>query len=140
MKLATRIDSLFGFLALSMFCAAPANAAEPATLDDAWGIVTCQAATVAGQEFCAYLGVEWRDKPGSERYTIAIRERPSARWGSQVWIDFAQRRVYQAQLPPARAGLKALGASAAESVYQAILEVERQRQFIRDADLAPDEF
>jgi curli production assembly/transport component CsgE len=151
MQLSWRIDSLFRFLALSTLTvataaypaaarAAQASAAESTPHVDAWGLVTCQAVTVAGHEFCDYLGVEWRDKPGSERYTIAIRERPSARWGSQVWIDFAQRRVYQAQLPPARAGLKELGASAAESVYQAILEVERQRQFIRDADLAPDEF
>ncbi|MFC5480540.1 CsgE family curli-type amyloid fiber assembly protein [Massilia suwonensis] len=143
MKLSGRIDALFRLLALSTLTVAttacPA-AAEPATRADAWGLVTCQAVTVAGHEFCDALGAEWRDKPGSERYTIAIRERPSARWGTQVWIDYAQRRVYQAQLPPARAGLKELGASAAESVYQAILEFERQRQFVRDADLAPDEF
>ena len=151
MQLLKCIDSLLRFLAWSMLtvataaypaaaCAAPASAAESSTRVDAWGLVTCQAITVAGHEFCAYLGIEWRDKPDSERYTIAIRERPSARWGSQVWIDYAQRRVYQTQLPPARAGLKELGASAAESVYQAILELERQRKFIRDADLAPDEF
>lgn len=151
MKLSRRSGSLFPLLALSMLTVAtaaypaaagavPASTAESAMGADAWGLVTCQAVTVAGHEFCDVLGVEWRDKPGSERYTIAIRERPSARWGTQVWIDYAQRRVYQAQLPPARAGLKELGASAAESVYQAILEVERQRQFVRDADLAPDEF
>lgn len=141
MQLARCIDRFFRFLALSVLTfTAGACAAESTEPVDAWGLVTCQAVTVAGHEFCDRLGVEWRDKPGSERYTIAIRERPSARWGSQVWIDFAQRRVYQAQLPSARAGLKELGASAAESVYQAILEIERQRQFIRDADLAPDEF
>lgn len=144
MKLLRRVGSLFRLLAVSMLtaaaCAAPANAVESTTRGDTWGLVTCQAVTVAGHEFCDVLGAEWRDKPGSERYTIAIRERPSARWGTHIWIDFAQRRVYQAQLPPARAGLKELGASAAESVYQAILEIERQRQFIRDADLAPDEF
>jgi curli production assembly/transport component CsgE len=141
MQLARRVDRRFRFLVFSMLTfAAAACAAESSEHVDAWGLVTCQAVTVAGHEFCDRLGVEWRDKPGSERYTIAIRERPSARWGSQVWIDFAQRRVYQAQLPSARAGLKELGASAAESVYQAILEIERQRQFIRDADLAPDEF
>lgn len=140
MKLSGRFDRVFRSLALSMLAVVPATAAESTARVDAWGLVTCQAVTVAGHEFCAYLDAEWRDKPGSERYTIAIRERPSARWGTQVWIDYAQRRVYQAQLPPARAGLKELGASAAESVYQAILEVERQRQFVRDADLAPDEF
>lgn len=120
--------------------AAPEPEAGRATHEDAWGIVTNQAVTVAGQEFCRHFIAEWRDKPGSERYTIAIGERPSARWGSQVWVEFAQRRVLQLQLPPARAGLQALAASAADSVYESILDIERQRQLVHDADLARDEF
>lgn len=129
-------------LSPSAACATPAQAPTRAGLaqEDDWGIVTSQAITVAGHEFCRYFTAEWLDKPGSGRYTIAIRERPSARWGSQVWVEFGQRRVYQVQLPPARAELKALGESAAEDVYQAILNIERQRRLIHDADLAPDEF
>ena len=107
---------------------------------DGWGIVTSQPITVAGQEFCRYFVAEWLDQPGSDRYTIALRERPSARWGTQVWVEFGPRRVLQVQLPPARTELRALGESAAESAYQAILDIERHRQIIRDADLAPDEF
>ena len=107
---------------------------------DGWGIVTSQPVTVAGHEFCRYFIAEWLDKPGSDRYTIALRERPSARWGTQVWVEFGPRRVLQVQLPPARTELKALGENAAGSAYEAILDIERQRLFIRDADLAPDEF
>lgn len=107
---------------------------------DGWGIVTNQAITVAGHEFCRYFVAAWLDKPDSDRYTIAIRERPSARWGSQIWVEFGARRVLQAQLPPARAELQTLGENAAESAYQAIQDIERQRTFVRDADLAPDEF
>ncbi|MGI4845186.1 MAG: CsgE family curli-type amyloid fiber assembly protein [Janthinobacterium lividum] len=120
--------------------AAPIQEGGRETQQDAWGIVTNQAVTVAGHEFCKYFIAEWRDKPGSERYTLAIGERPSARWGSQVWVEFAQRRVFQLQLPPARAGLQALAASAADSVYESILDIERQRQLVHDADLARDEF
>jgi curli production assembly/transport component CsgE len=121
-------------------CAAPEPAAMPETQIEALGIVTNQAVTVAGHEFCNHFIAEWRDKPGSERYTLAIRERPSARWGSLVWVDFGQQRVLQLQLPPARAGLKALAESAAENAYQTIRDIERQRQLVSDADLAPDEF
>jgi curli production assembly/transport component CsgE len=119
---------------------APAPAAASGLNAEAWGIVTNQAVTVAGHEFCKYFLAEWRDKPGSDRYTLAIRERPSARWGSQVWVEFAQRRVYQVQLPPARAELRALAESAAENAYQAIVDIERQQRLLSDADLAPDEF
>ena len=107
---------------------------------DGWGIVTSQAITVAGQEFCRYFLAEWRDKPASDRYTIAIRERPSARWGTLVWVEYGPRRVLQVQLPPARTALRALGENAAGSAYQAVLDIERQRTLVLDADLAPDEF
>ncbi|SDF70149.1 curli production assembly/transport component CsgE [Massilia sp. PDC64] len=137
-----RIARHFTCLALAatypLACAAaqPARASDP----DGWGIVTSQPITVAGHEFCRSFMAAWLDKPGSDRYTIAIRERPSARWGTQVWVEYGPRRVLQVQLPPARTALKALGENAAESAYQAILDVERQRTLILDADLAPDEF
>ncbi|MFS2214289.1 CsgE family curli-type amyloid fiber assembly protein [Telluria sp. Tellsp104] len=107
---------------------------------DGWGIVTSQPITVAGHEFCRSFITAWLDKPGSDRYTIAIRERPSARWGTLVWVEYGPRRVLQVQLPPARTALRALGENAAESAYQAVLDIERQRTLILDADLAPDEF
>lgn len=120
--------------------AAAADEAGRSLEPDGWGIVTSQAITVSGQEFCRYFLAEWLDMPGSDRYTIAIRERPSPRWGTQVWVEYGPRRVLQVQLPPARTALKALGESAAESAYQAVLDAERQRTLILDADLAPDEF
>lgn len=123
-------------LAAGTATAQPVRASNP----DGWGIVTSQPITVAGHEFCRSFMAAWLDKPGSDRYTIAIRERPSARWGTQVWVEYGPRRVLQVQLPPARTALKALGENAAESAYQAILDVERQRTLILDADLAPDEF
>lgn len=124
--------------AYSLACVAaqPARDLDP----DGWGIVTSQPITVAGHEFCRAFIAAWLDKPGSDRYTIAIRERPSARWGTQVWVEYGPRRVLQVQLPPARTALKALGENAAESAYQAVLDAERQRTLILDADLAPDEF
>jgi len=130
----------------ALACAAPASdpaadiSAAPAQPAEAWGIVTSQMVTVAGHEFANHFIAEWRDKPGSERYTLALRERPSARWGSLVWGESGQQRVFQLQLPPARAGLKALAESAAGNAYQTILDIERQRRLVSDADLAPDEF
>ena len=124
--------------AYTLACAAAQPARDPDP--DGWGIVTSQPITVAGHEFCRSFMAAWLDKPGSDRYTIAIRERPSARWGTQVWVEYGPRRVLQVQLPPTRTALKALGENAADSAYQAILDVERQRTLILDADLAPDEF
>ena len=136
----TRLACLVLAAAWPLAVHAAVTEAERNLEPDGWGIVTNQAITVAGQEFCRYFIAEWLDKPDSDRYTIAIRERPSARWGTQVWVEYGQRRVVQVQLPPARAELQTLGESAADNAYQAIQRIERQRQLIRDTDLGPDEF
>ena len=120
----------------------PAAAQEPVDRDpraDATGIVTSRAITVAGHEFFEYFIAAWREKPDSERYTLAILERPSARLGSQVRIEFAQRPVFQTRLPPSRAALKSLGENAADITYQAVLAANAQRVLVDDADLARDE-
>lgn len=133
------------FVLLSLACACTPVAAQveetnPGLRADASGIVTSQAITVAGHEFSDYFIAAWRDKPDSERYAIAIRERPSARVGSQVRVEFAQRPVFQSRLPPSRAALKSLGEQAADIAYQAVQATEAQRVLIIDADLAADEF
>lgn len=131
-------------LALWLACACvPATAQQPPERSlqaDASGIVTTQAITVGGREFSDYFIAAWRDKQDSERYTLAIHERPSARSGSQVWIEFAHRRVFQARLPAARAALKGHAEQAVEATYQAVLEADGQNRLITDADLAHDEF
>lgn len=111
----------------------------PNTQPEGDGIVTNQSITVAGHEFFDYFIAAWRDKPDSERYTLAVRERPSARLGSQVRIEFERRPVYQARLPPSRAALRSLGEEAAEATYQAVL-ADAQRVPVDDVDLARDEF
>lgn len=130
----------FLLLSLAVCACVPAAAQLPGPPGDGTGIVTNQAITVAGREFSDYFIAAWRDKPDSERYAIAIRERPSARLGSQVRVEFAQRPVYQSRLPPSRAALKSLGEQAAETAYQAVQATEAQRVLVNDADLGVDEF
>lgn len=104
------------------------------------GVVTNQVVTVAGQDFYQYFMNAWRDKEGSERYTLAVRERPSARWGSEVWVEYGQGQVFRTRLPSSRAAIKQLGEDAAEASYQGVLQASASRQVSRDADIAADEF
>ncbi len=127
-------------LALLLCCGAVRAAASDA---DAGAVVTCQPVTVAGHDFCHYFLAAWRDKEGSERFPLAIRERPSARWGSEVTIEHAQRPVYRARLPAARAAIRAVSEEAADATWQAVQQAQLQqlqRQLAPEADLAPDEF
>lgn len=145
---------LLAMCALSLACVLNAAARQAAPQDNAdtiqqarralvadtdGGVVTSQAITVAGHDFCQYFIAAWREKEGSERFTLAIVERPSARRGSEVRIDFAQRRVFETRLPAARAAIKSLSEDAAERTWQAVLEADAERKRINDADLAPDE-
>lgn len=103
------------------------------------GVVLNQTITVIGQDFYRYFVTSWRDRDMSDRYAISIHERPTARLGSQVWIEFGQRRVFETILPPARSQIRALSEQAVEATREAIVNADVQRMLFRDQDMAPDE-
>jgi curli production assembly/transport component CsgE len=104
------------------------------------GVVTNQVMTVVGQDFFQHFVNAWRDKEHSELYTLSVRERPSARWGSEVWVEYGQGKIFYARLPIARSAIKQLSENAAEMSYLAILRIEDQKKISSDADIAVDEF
>jgi curli production assembly/transport component CsgE len=103
------------------------------------GVVVNQTLTMVGQDFYQSFVAAWRDKPLSERYSVSVHEWPSARLGSQVWVEYANRRVFQTFLPPARARLRQAAQEAVEVVYQNIVEADVLNLLFRDPDLGPDE-
>jgi curli production assembly/transport component CsgE len=103
------------------------------------GVVVDQTVTVVGHDFYQEFVALWREKDMSSRYAIAVIERPSARWGSQIWIEYAHRRVFQIFLPAARANVRAASAEAADAAFQNVVDAEVQRLLFRDPDLGADE-
>lgn len=101
--------------------------------------MTNQTITVAGQDFYQHFVAAWQELAVSERFAISIHERPSARWGSQVWIEFAQRRILQFSLPAGRSGIKAISEQAVAVVQQRIIDAEVERALFRNADMGADE-
>lgn len=95
--------------------------------------------TVGGRAFYDNFASAWTDKAESGRFTVSISERPTARLGSQVFIDYGNRRVFQTFLPPNRSLVPAIAADAAELVYKAILDYQLS-QFFGDPDVGRDEF
>lgn len=127
------------FIAATALCALRAAAAD-AEPPSAVGVITVQTMTTAGHDFSQHFLAAWRDQDGSDQVTLAIRERPSARFGSEVWIDYSQRTVLQLRLPPARAALPELAANAVQHVWATVQRTDAERKLFHDADLAPDEF
>ncbi|MCD5995610.1 hypothetical protein KDX38_18525 [Pseudomonas sp. CDFA 602] len=106
---------------------------------DVGGLVVGQTITVVGRAFYDSFATAWHDKDENGRFTVAISERPTARLGSQVFVDYGSRRLFQTFLPPNRSLIPALGADAAAQVYQAILD-NQLVQFFGDPDMGRDEF
>jgi len=120
--------------------AAAAAPKSASVLDDPLtGIVVNRTVTVLGHDFYREFSGFWRQKDISSRFTISIHERPSARFGSEVWVEYRQNRVFHAFLPPARAQTERISAAAVEIVYQNIADSEVARAMFRSPDLAPEE-
>jgi len=116
---------------------APARA-RPA--DPYSGVVVNSTVTFIGQEFYSSFVARWREESGVEQFSVTVYERPSARWGSLVWIEYAHRQVFRAFLSPGRREfVRTAGLDASGIVYQRVLDLEVERQLFRDPDLAHDE-
>ncbi len=118
--------------------AADVNNQDP--LDDALGgIVTTDTITLAGQDFYTAFSQAWSAIPLSERYIVSVHERPSARYGSLIWVEFRQRRVFQAFLPIARANVRPVAENAATVAFQNVMQADLSRLLFHEADMASDE-
>lgn len=103
------------------------------------GIVTDNAVTLVGQDFYAAFAQVWIQMPMSERYMVSIHERPSARYGSLIWVEFEQRRVFEAFLPIARANVRPVAQGAAASALQTVIQADIARLLFHETDLGSDE-
>lgn len=116
------------------------NGLGPALLwQDPSGVVVAQTITPIGREFYDGFVAAWREKDGDSRFSIAIAEHPSARWGSQIFVNYGNRRLFQAFLPANRVRVREVAGMAADIVFQRIIE-SQVAQLFGDADLAKDEF
>lgn len=146
---ARKYPARFTLIALVFFlaCTAP-RAQEQASpprpdarrLDPYVGVVTDATVTIFGQEFYRTFTTAWREQPRIDRYSLAVFERPSARWGSLVWVEYAGRRVFSAFLSPSRREhIRAAGLDAAQIAYRNVVDSEVDRLLFRDPDLAREE-
>lgn len=107
--------------------------------DPLTGIVINRTITVLGKDFYHYFVTAWRELDGKNTYTITIFERPSARFGSEVWVEYRRIRMFHMFMSPARQAARETGETAARTVYESITENEVQRALFKSPDLAEEE-
>ncbi len=112
-----------------------------AAMDPYAGVVVDSTVTFIGHEFYSSFVSLWRELESNERYTLQIVERPSARWGSLVWVEYRNQRLFNAFLSPGRRdSVRSAGQDAARQAYQAAVQADLQRLLFHDPDLAAEEY
>ena len=103
------------------------------------GVVVNRTVTVLGNDFYQHFSTRWRQLPQSTRYSISIHERPTARFGSEIWVQYRQQRVFHTFLPPARAATRSISEFAVQHVSENISRRELERLTTHNPDLGPEE-
>lgn len=72
-------------------------------------------------------------------FNLVVRERPDARWGSLVTVEYEGEVVYRRFLPPNTTELKEEAIAAADLVKQLVIQRKLQRLLQDTTDLERDE-
>nr|WP_254621626.1 curli production assembly/transport protein CsgE [Stutzerimonas stutzeri] len=125
---------LLALLAVPQAQAAAGQAQREAALS---GLIIDNTISRFGHDFHRYLSARLQDASELEA-DLVVRERPSARWGSLVWVEYGQRTVYRRFLQPNAAEIEPIAAQAAQLILEEVsrskLESLLQDTFDMDRD------
>ncbi len=125
-------------LAFGLACwllAAPLLAADE---DDIQGFIVDNSISHIGHEFYRYFTERLRDTSRLD-FNLVVRERPSARWGSLVWVEYEGRTLYRRFLAPNVAELQPVAYQAADLVKEAVTRQKLESLLQDTYDLDKDE-
>ena len=106
--------------------------------DEMLGFIVDDTISHIGHEF--YYSFSERLRATSPMdFNLVVRERPSARWGSLVTVEFQQRLVYRRFLPPNTVDLKDDAYNAADWVRGQIVQRKLEALLQDTTDLERDE-
>ena len=112
--------------------------AQAAEEDEMLGFIVDDTISHIGHEF--YYSFSERLRATSPMdFNLVVRERPSARWGSLVTVEFQQRLVYRRFLPPNTVDLKDDAYNAADWVRGQIVQRKLEALLQDTTDLERDE-
>lgn len=109
------------------------------TEDPLGGLIVNRTMTVLGWDFYKSFSDVWQALHPDSKNTLTVVERPTAQFGSEIWINYLDQPVFHVFLSPARSQVRQVSKEAIEIVQQNIASIDIQRQFFKDADLGPEE-
>ncbi|WP_409278086.1 curli production assembly/transport protein CsgE [Pseudomonas defluvii] len=124
---------LLAVLLLALF-----GSARAAEEDEMTGFIVDNTISHIGHDF--YYSFAERLRATSRLdFNLVVRERPSARWGSLVTVEYQQRVIYRRFLPPNTVELKDAAYEAADLVRAEVVQRKLQNLLQDTTDLERDE-
>ncbi|EHY76131.1 curli assembly protein CsgE [Stutzerimonas stutzeri ATCC 14405 = CCUG 16156] len=102
------------------------------------GFITNNTISRSGHEFYVRFCERLNDISSLD-FNLAIKERPSARWGVLVWVEHENQTLYRRFLQPNVADMKEPAYEAADFVVQEINRRKIEALFEDNIDMAKDE-
>ena len=84
------------------------------------GLILDRAITRQGHDFYQYFSQAYERPKGIAPATLIIKEIPSARWGSIIWIESDSKVLHTVLIRPGRGDIKEQAEQAAVRVTQAL--------------------
>lgn len=106
--------------------------------DELRGFIIDNTISRIGHEFYRYFSDRLRDTSALD-FNLVVRERPSARWGSLIWIEHENQTIYRSFLQPNTAELKPLAEQAADQIKDRIARQKIERLLQDSSDIGKDE-
>ncbi len=105
------------------------------------GFIVDRTITHFGAEFFRHFSHAWREQGGTEGVDLTLVERPSARWGSIVYVEQNNRPEARVILYAGRsATIKPLAEQTARYMANRIADQSLAGLLLRDLDLGKPEF
>lgn len=102
------------------------------------GIVVNDTISNIGHTFHRYLSERLQDGEPLQ-VTLVVHERPSARWGSLIWVEMDGSVLFQRFLAPNTAQLQPLAYGAADQIREAVARHSLEKLFQDNFDIEGDE-
>ncbi len=147
----SRISKLTVGIAISLFsaigfCMDTGQIEEPysvesATLDEILGGFTHDATiTRLGHEFTRYLSERRLHLEDSGQYNLSVFERPSARWGNLLWVEYKHKTMFRQFVRPNTNDVQLIAENAANQIHENIKQEKLRALFSDTFDLDKDEY
>ncbi len=121
-----------------LFCSLAVGQVFGAFDDGLDGLIVNQTMTRFGQDFYSQFVKHWNEYQMVVPANLVVHERPSARWGSQIWIEYRQRMIEYHRIGASTRAIGEIAQRAATNIFNLLLQ-ERSSTVGNGGELEQDD-